>query len=642
MAFAPHYAPSTVPSPLVQHAGSVPLVAHAHCRPPVTKAADASPATLPTGELTHFAVGTQVEIWSETEKRFLLGQVHERRGSVVVVRYLHPSSGASVEKGVDLAHSPGSLRPLAGRRASSASEPVRHFAPQPRIVARDDSGATRAYDSSGEAGHHRVHKGVHRYVQIRNGAGRERLACAKGCSCKDRDGAHLHDMAHPFDDDYAYACARSGVHPEEQTLRGLFCWIDVDDSGKISREEFEQALPQLSHLIGADFSLSAEAWHVLDEDGNGVINFSEFAEWAGAHFLRPLPLGVRHLFKKRSTTLDMGTKVCRIVGCPCEGYVEMSAGQKRQSLLARAFAVGKGAMPEVALRALGDESAMRLCACGHKLSAHAARRPTEGEVPYPDYWSTPALGEREFQEILETGPDRMSLFQHIFDQTYRPVWTRDRRRHNPSSPNVPQRFVVTKVFRVENSKLWREFVVRRQLLLDTSDKARETDPTALPLYTDIKTVAAWQSFPGAGGPRLEKNCNEWYLLHGTSPSAARTISESDFKINLAGSNTGTLYGRGAYFAESITKADEYAKQDSEGNFAVLLCRVLGGHVLYTDQVDPNAEELCRLCSAGEYDCVLGDRETSRNTYREFVVFDTEDVYPEYIVHYRRVGEIAKP
>eukprot|EP00971_Amphidinium_carterae_P141482 2803370-Amphidinium_carterae.1 len=40
-------------------------------------------------------------------------------------------------------------------------------------------------------------------------------------------------------------------------------------------------------------------------------------------------------------------------------------------------------------------------------------------------------------------------------------------------------------------------------------------------------------FPSAGRSR------DWfrytrYLLHGTSPSAARTISESDFKINLAG------------------------------------------------------------------------------------------------------------
>eukprot|EP00971_Amphidinium_carterae_P159876 3169712-Amphidinium_carterae.1 len=206
-----------------------------------------------------------------------LSQVHERRGSVVVVRYLHPSSGASVEKGFPdwkqtkalgayvhwqddqytvrllvRCHSRAKWDALAGRRASSASEPVRHFAPQPRIVARDDSGATRAYDSSGDASARSAFSlhfdamlndqkwGAQADVfgQTTSGsallalsksamrkAGRERLACAKGCSCKewfsklpvrlrDRDGAHLHDMAHPFDDDYAYACARSGVHPE--------------------------------------------------------------------------------------------------------------------------------------------------------------------------------------------------------------------------------------------------------------------------------------------------------------------------------------------------------------------------------------------------------------------------------------------
>ena len=45
-----------------------------------------------------------------------------------------------------------------------------------------------------------------------------------------------------------------------------------------------------------------------------------------------------------------------------------------------------------------------------------------------------------------------------------------------------------------------------------------------------------------------------YLFHGTRNAAALNICRNDFKMRLAGSSTGTLYGRGAYFAESITKA----------------------------------------------------------------------------------------
>ncbi|CAK0819929.1 unnamed protein product [Prorocentrum cordatum] len=35
------------------------------------------------------------------------------------------------------------------------------------------------------------------------------------------------------------------------------------------------------------------------------------------------------------------------------------------------------------------------------------------------------------------------------------------------------------------------------------------------------------------------------------------------------------------------------------------------------------------------DCVLGDRETVVNTYREYVFFDETQVYPEYVIIYKR-------
>lgn len=64
----------------------------------------------------------------------------------------------------------------------------------------------------------------------------------------------------------------------------------------------------------------------------------------------------------------------------------------------------------------------------------------------------------------------------------------------------------------------------------------------------------------------------------------------DFRIDMAGSNAGTMYGKGCYLAENChpavahfsfacgrgTKADEYARDEPhgyyEGVFALLLCR----------------------------------------------------------------------
>merc|ERR1712183_796781 len=108
---------------------------------------------------------------------------------------------------------------------------------------------------------------------------------------------------------------------------------------------------------------------------------------------------------------------------------------------------------------------------------------------------------------------------------------------------------------------------------------------------------------------LRSYCNEWLLFHGTSRQAAESIlsGAGDFVISLAGSATGTLYGKGIYFAESITKADEYAKLD-DGLCCVLVCRVVGGHVLYNDEVTPDPDLLQRKATSGEYHTVLGDRE----------------------------------
>mmetsp|Transcript_86016 Transcript_86016/g.179872 ORF Transcript_86016/g.179872 Transcript_86016/m.179872 type:complete len:116 (+) Transcript_86016:177-524(+) len=48
---------------------------------------------------------------------------------------------------------------------------------------------------------------------------------------------------------------------------------------------------------------------------------------------------------------------------------------------------------------------------------------------------------------------------------------------------------------------------------------------------------------------LDETCNEFYLFHGTNPSAAKAICENSFLMDRAGTNAGTLYGPGLYFAE---------------------------------------------------------------------------------------------
>mmetsp|Transcript_89523 Transcript_89523/g.280180 ORF Transcript_89523/g.280180 Transcript_89523/m.280180 type:complete len:186 (+) Transcript_89523:190-747(+) len=96
-----------------------------------------------------------------------------------------------------------------------------------------------------------------------------------------------------------------------------------------------------------------------------------------------------------------------------------------------------------------------------------------------------------------------------------------------------------------------------------------------------------------------------------------------------------MFGYGVYLAECCSKADEYARDDSGGNFpglrALLVCRSLVGN----PYVVQKAGDYIGDAKAGGMDCVLGDRETVVNTYREFVFFDEAQVLPEYAIIYKR-------
>merc|ERR1712039_733 len=125
--------------------------------------------------------------------------------------------------------------------------------------------------------------------------------------------------------------------------------------------------------------------------------------------------------------------------------------------------------------------------------------------------------------------------------------------------------------------------------------------------------------------------------HGTKPSSAMSIVAEGFRIDKAGSKTGTMFGHGAYFAEASSKADEYAEEGDEGIYAglyaMLLCRVCCGRIQRVLKAgDPMISDGLK---AGMFDTVLGDREAAVGTYREFVVFDAAQVYPEYVFLYSR-------
>jgi hypothetical protein len=135
-----------------------------------------------------------------------------------------------------------------------------------------------------------------------------------------------------------------------------------------------------------------------------------------------------------------------------------------------------------------------------------------------------------------------------------------------------------------------------------------------------------------GEDKLNASINEVMLFHGTpSIQAVQGIMQDGFRIDLAGSNRGTLYGNGAYFADMASKSDDYAVPLLGNSFFqkntkfLILCKVALGNA---NSVTPGDQSRVSLHS--EYQSKYG----GQHLYNEYVVMDAGQAYCPYTVLYR--------
>lgn len=215
-----------------------------------------------------------------------------------------------------------------------------------------------------------------------------------------------------------------------------------------------------------------------------------------------------------------------------------------------------------------------------------------------------------------TDPEALGKMQALLESTFRKKYTRDRK-----GDKVPQKLKLEKLVSIQNTQIMEEYALRVKAL---------PAPGAMADLPSILTQQGTEHLP-----KLNAAINEQWLWHGTNEKAAEAITTDDFRLNLAGSNAGTLYGPGIYCADCCSKSDEYCTPNAEGLRCLLLCRVALGRVHYTEEMWPDTKQLTSKCLSGEYDSVLGDREKCRGTYKEFIVFDDDQIYPEFLLYYKR-------
>jgi len=273
----------------------------------------------------------------------------------------------------------------------------------------------------------------------------------------------------------------------------------------------------------------------------------------------------------------------------------------------------------------------------HMASVHGSEEPCRGGCVLQRLWlrmlgfrhlneSRPtSIAEQPVQQSQKKKKDYLALhclempglegeMQQLIDATFK-CWGKASGNLPLSVPNAMQ---IRSVVHVEKQKLYSQFNARRADI----GEVLHLCPTEL---FGIRT------------PCITEGINEYWLWHGTTPHAAKSIINRGFDLSRAGSGGGSLFGRGICFAESCMKADFYAKSaDKRGWYVLLLCRVVLGRVRYCDNPDPDTDELESSCALGRaFHSVVGDREKIAGSFREVVVFDERQVYPEYMVWYTR-------
>lgn len=246
------------------------------------------------------------------------------------------------------------------------------------------------------------------------------------------------------------------------------------------------------------------------------------------------------------------------------------------------------------------------------------------QMPQPPfYWQNRNLYSA-FDSRYDAEPGNLELIQKMVSVTFNSVRTRDRARGS----EMPKSLNVLKVQRIEDRNMWVRYQSAKQGL--SNRRGRCVPISELSPGGQVKTSAVTVD------NGLDYHLNEAYFWHGTTPEGAAGVSEDGFKLSMAGSHAGTMFGRGAYLAECSSKSDEYAHEGSSiyaGIYALVLCRAVCGQMFYTERSDIPAIE--RAIASGQCDSVLGDRENAVGTYREFVIFDASLIYPEFVVLYQR-------
>ena len=259
-------------------------------------------------------------------------------------------------------------------------------------------------------------------------------------------------------------------------------------------------------------------------------------------------------------------------------------------------------------------------------------------------------------------------------------------RGRDASQQTYEKLVLARAWRIENTRRSKKVDGGTQGMEEELEILRKKGALKLrDVAASVMTAnaAAELSAAGGGALTLRSELNEVLLFHGANPKDLLAILANGLNERFSGTNAGAVFGNGAYCAEDLGKADQYAQVDvgydlsselhqrlygrsyrhPDRVYYAVVCRVALGMPSRTTQAvsttpptplseikscDPpharvfgvNANELGVVPDVQppvHYHSLIAERGAGHERYREFVIFHaSEYVCPEYLIAYHRV------
>ncbi|CAL1537117.1 unnamed protein product, partial [Lymnaea stagnalis] len=257
----------------------------------------------------------------------------------------------------------------------------------------------------------------------------------------------------------------------------------------------------------------------------------------------------------------------------------------------------------------------------------------------PSYWSLrnrphDHASSTQVLVVLENVDPRTKLaIEKLINQT----WTSEHVGHGRDARGLSHSYIkVIDVRRVENPSLFKAYSARRIMMFERKSAEQSVCTPVGRLSGSSGNVLTTERLEDFMRRELYHEVNEHYLFHGTDPESIDPVISSGLDPRVSSPNC--MWGSGVYAAESSTKSDQYTGkllnqiQPIHKDCKMLLMRVLLGDVYVCKDGHPSGKTICHCPNQKLYDSIMAD---GKWLFREFVVYDKSQCYPEYVITYER-------